>query len=130
MFSQGIQLTIKYEGQIIMFENNNNKENNNDKKIQIRANTLDEGMHTFGQWLYSKDDNQRWDNRLVLKQFVTSSHAVLQDNTAGIGIDIVVDISNGIPICRNCRSDDCAHVGFTICAKQMNTHHGTMDFQR
>ena len=115
-----------------MFENNNNnnKENSTLKRIQIRANTLDEGMHTFGQWLYSKDDSQRWDNRLVLKQFVTSSHAVLQDNTAGIGIDIVVDISNGIPICKNCHSDDCAHVGFTICAKQMNTHHGIMDIQR
>lgn len=114
-----------------MFENNNdNKEHSIEKKIQIRANTLDEGMITFGQWLYSKDDSQRWDNRLVLKQFVTSSHAVLQDNTAGIGIDIVVDISNGIPLCRNCRSDDCAHVGFTICAKQMNSQHGILDIQR
>jgi hypothetical protein len=115
-----------------MFENknNNNKEHNIEKKIQIRANTLDEGMITFGQWLYSKDDSQRWDNRLVLKQFVTSSHVVLQDNTAGIGIDIVVDISNGIPFCRNCSSDDCAHVGFTICVKQINSEHGILDIQR
>ncbi len=77
-----------------------NKKYNIEKKIQNRSNTLEEGMITFGQWLYSKDNSQRWDNRLVLKQFVTSSHAVLQDNTAGIGIDIVVDISNGIPLCR------------------------------
>jgi hypothetical protein len=110
-----------------MFEN---KKYNIEKKIQNRSNTLEEGMITFGQWLYSKDNSQRWDNRLVLKQFVTSSHAVLQDNTAGIGIDIVVDISNGIPLCRNCGSDECAHVGFTICAKQMNSHHGILDIQR
>lgn len=109
-----------------MVEDNNNNNNNkdNDKNIQTRANTLDEGIHTFGQWLYSKDNTQRWDNKLVLKRFVTCSHAVLQDNTADIGIDVVVDITDGIPICRNCRSDDCAHVGFAICANQMNTRHG------
>jgi hypothetical protein len=108
-------------------DNNNNKEKDNDKKIQIKANTLDEGIHTFGQWLYSKDNSRRWDNRLVLKKFVTGSHAVLQDNTGDIGIDVVVDIVDGIPICRSCHANDCTHVGFTICVELMNTPTGIMD---
>jgi hypothetical protein len=116
-----------------MFDNNNNSNNSNkkekdtDKKIQKRANTLNEGIHTFGQWLYSKDKSQKWDNRFVLKRFVTCSHAVLQDNSNDIGIDVVVDVVDGIPICRNCHADDCAHVGFIICLKQMNARNETMD---
>jgi hypothetical protein len=106
-----------------------NKQEDNYKKNQIRSNSLDEGIQTFGQWLYSKDNNQRWDNKFVLKQFVKCSHLVLQDNTSDIGIDVVVDIEDGIPICRNCHSDDCAHVGFTICVKQMNNPNGIMDIQ-
>jgi hypothetical protein len=110
-----------------MSEKEKNRQKVNDKKIQRRSNTLDEGFDTFGKWLYLKDSNQRWDNKFVLKQFVTCSHGVLQDNTAGIGIDVVIDITDGIPVCRNCRSYDCAHVGFTICVNQMNTHNGFMD---
>ena len=110
-----------------MSEKEKNRQKVNDKKIQPRANALDEGIDTFGKWLYLKDSNQRWDNKFVLKQFVTRSHAVLQDNSAGIGIDVVIDITDGIPVCRNCRSYDCAHVGFTICVNQMNTHNGIMD---
>lgn len=111
-----------------MFEKKNKKEDNY-KKSQIRVNSLNEGIQTFGQWLYSKDNSQRWDNKFVLKQFVIGSHVVIQDNTTDIGIDVVVDIADGIPICRNCRSYDCAHVGFTICVKQMNTPNGIMDIQ-
>ena len=111
-----------------MFDSNDNsKKKDNDKKIQIRANTLDEGIHIFRQWLSSKDNNRRWDNRLVLKQFVIGSHAVLQDNTGDIGINVYVDITDGIPFCRTCRAEDCAHVGFTICVEQMNTRNGMMD---
>src|SRR5919108_5780476 len=102
-----------------MFEKN--KQEDSYKKSHIRANSLDEGIQTFGQWLYSKDNSQKWDNKFILKQFVTGSHLVLQDNTTDIGIDVIVDIADGIPICRNCCCDDCAHVGFTICVKQMNT---------
>jgi hypothetical protein len=109
----------------------NDKQTDNDKKIQIRSNTLDEGIYTFGQWLYSKDNSQRWDNKLVLKQFVKCSHALLQDNTTGISIDVFIDVfidlTDGIPICRSCHSNDCAHVRFTICVKQMNIPNGIMD---
>ncbi|SRR5918912_4434657 len=110
-----------------MFDNNNNKKDN-DKEIQVRENTLDEGINTFGEWLFSKDNSITWDNRLVLKQFVTGSHVVLQDNSSEIGIDVVVDIKDGIPNCRNCSSNDCAHVGFTICVMQMNNGNEIIDF--
>jgi hypothetical protein len=77
--------------------------------------------------LYSKDNSQRWDNKLVLKQYVKCSHAVLQDNTTAVGIDVFIDLTDGIPICRSCHSNDCAHVGFIICVKQMNIPNGIMD---
>jgi hypothetical protein len=32
---------------------------------------------------------------------------------------LIVTIAEGIPFCNECRSNDCAHVGFTICAIQM-----------
>jgi hypothetical protein len=37
-----------------------------------------------------------------------------KDNTASIGIDVVIDKSDGIRICRNCRYKDRAHDGYTI----------------
>ncbi len=29
------------------------------------------------------------------------------------------DKSEGVPFCNQCRSNDCAHVGFAICAEQI-----------
>jgi hypothetical protein len=43
----------------------------------------------------------------------------LQDNI--LKREIIVDIVEGVPFCNECRSNDCAHVGFTICAEEMKS---------
>jgi hypothetical protein len=42
---------------------------------------------------------------------------VLQDNI--LQKEVIVNIVEGIPFCNECRSNDCAHVGFAICAEQL-----------
>jgi hypothetical protein len=41
----------------------------------------------------------------------------LQDNA--LQKEVIVNIEEGIPFCNECRSNDCAHVGFVICAEQL-----------
>ena len=55
---------------------------------------------------------------IIMKDFIEDKKAVLQDNFSQKE-DIIVDIVEGIPFCNECRSNDCAHVGFTICAEEM-----------
>jgi hypothetical protein len=35
-----------------------------------------------------------------------------------------VDIVDGVPLCKNCVTDDCSHIGFTICLKQLIDREG------
>jgi hypothetical protein len=35
-----------------------------------------------------------------------------------------VDIVDGIPLCKSCITDDCSHIGFTICLKQLIDREG------
>ena len=51
------------------------------------------------------------------EKFKEDKRVVLRDNILQKGI--IVDIVEGIPFCNQCRSNDCAHVGFAICAEQM-----------
>ena len=58
---------------------------------------------------------------ITMKQFTQGINKVvvsLQDNI--LQKDIVVDITDGIPFCNECKSNDCAHVGFAVCAEQLN----------
>jgi hypothetical protein len=59
---------------------------------------------------------------IAMKQFTPDINnkveVLLQDNI--LQKDIIVDIVDGVPFCNECRSNDCAHVGFAICAEQMN----------
>ena len=96
----------------------------------MKSNTLDEGTMAFMQWLTSKEkysssnidnNNDTVINPIILKQFSKGKYAVLVDTSvAGIGLpkEIVVEIKDGVPICSYCKSNDCAHVGFTICVQQ------------
>ena len=82
----------------------------------IRNNNVDEGMTAFALWL-SVEDKNSLAIPIVLKDFIEDKKAVLQDNN--LKKEIVVDIVEGVPFCDECRSNDCAHVGFAICAEEM-----------
>ena len=82
----------------------------------IRNNSLDEGVVTFGLWL-NAENNKSLAIPIIMKEFTEGKRAVLQDNN--LQKEVIVNIVEGIPFCNECRSNDCAHVGFAICAEQL-----------
>lgn len=103
-------------------ENNSNlnepPDSNDDSQ---RCETIDDGTEAFMQWMGSSDKKSvTSDNPIVLKKFVNDVHTVLYDTSLSMEID--VKLTGGIPYCNYCKSDECAHVGFTICLEQLEGH--------
>jgi hypothetical protein len=84
--------------------------------LGIRNNNLDEGVITFGLWL-NAENKKSLAIPIIMKEFTEGRRAVLQDNI--LQKEVIVNIDEGIPFCNECRSNDCAHVGFVICAEQL-----------
>ena len=84
--------------------------------LLIRNNNLDEGVITFGLWL-NAENKKSLAIPIVMKEFAEGRKAVLQDNL--LQKEVIVNIVDGIPFCNECRSNDCAHVGFVICTEQL-----------
>jgi hypothetical protein len=84
--------------------------------LRIRNNNLDEGVITFGLWL-NAENKKSLAIPIVMREFAEGRKAVLQDNL--LQKEVIVNIIDGIPVCHECRSNDCAHVGFVICAEQL-----------
>ena len=85
----------------------------------IRNNTLDEGISAFALWLAENENFAAIP--IIMRHFTRGINKVvvsLHDNTLRKHVN--VDIVDGIPFCNECKSNDCAHVGFAICAEQMN----------
>jgi hypothetical protein len=76
------------------------------------------------QWL-SSDKKKSLDNHIIVKKFVHNDCALLFDNT--YSRDVLVRLQNAIPFCKYCKTDDCIHVGFTICLEQMHSRGETID---
>jgi hypothetical protein len=86
----------------------------------VRNNTLDEGISAFTLWLGVNGKNSAA-IPITMKQFrsgINNKVVSLRDNI--LQKDIHVGIVDGIPFCNGCRSNDCAHIGFAVCAEQMN----------
>jgi hypothetical protein len=92
----------------------------------VRNNTVDEGISAFTLWL-GVNGKDTGTIPITMKQFrsvIDKSNnnnkviVSLQDNI--LQKDIHVGIVDGIPFCNGCGSNDCAHVGFAVCAEQMN----------
>ena len=65
------------------------------------------------QWMSSSDKKSLTiDNPIVLVKFVNNVHTILYDTT--LLKEVEVRLTGGIPFSEYCKSDDCAHVGFTI----------------
>ena len=82
----------------------------------IRNNSVEEGMTAFALWL-NVEDKHSLAIPIIMKDFTEGKKVVLQDNT--LKREIIVDIVEGVPFCNECRSNDCTHVGFTICAEEI-----------
>ena len=84
--------------------------------LGIRNNNLDEGVITFGLWL-NAENKKSVAIPIMMREFDEGTRAVLQDNA--LQKEVIVNIVEGIPFCNECRSNDCAHVGFAICTEQL-----------
>jgi hypothetical protein len=84
--------------------------------LGIRNNTLDEGVITFGLWLNAEDKISPA-IPIIMKEFTEGRRVVLQDNI--LQKEVIVNIVEGIPFCTECKSYDCAHIGFVICTEQL-----------
>jgi hypothetical protein len=96
----------------------NPPENNKDE-------TIDEGTEAFMQWLGSSDKKSlKSGNPMVLRKFVNDVYALLYDTK--LSEEVEVRLTDGIPYCNYCKSDECIHVGFTIWVEQLarNRHEG------
>jgi hypothetical protein len=86
-----------------------------------KCESIDDGTSAFMQWLNSEDKKSTDSgNPLILLKFVNDKHTIIHDSLLGLKID--VESHDGIPFCGYCKSDDCAHVGFTICVEQLYGH--------
>jgi len=112
-----------------MQDANNTKQPDNDsdnhRKYQTKFNkceTLDEGMFAFMHWLKSENKKSLSsdDNPIVLLKFINDRHTILYDTNLCAEVD--VEINKGIPYCKYCKEDDCAHVGFAIEVEQLFGH--------
>jgi hypothetical protein len=103
-------------------ENNSNLDEPPDSNCHIRrCESIDDGTEAFKQWMGSSDKKSVTSgNPIVLKKFVNDVHTVLYDISLSREID--VKLTGGIPYCNYCKSDECAHVGFTICLEQLEGH--------
>lgn len=103
-------------------ENNSNLNEPPDSDSHVhRCETIDDGTEAFMQWMGSSDKKSLTsDNPIVLTKFVNDVHTVLYDTSLSKEID--VKLTGGIPYCNYCKSDECAHVGFTICLEQLEGH--------
>jgi hypothetical protein len=96
-------------------ERNKDMPNRRTSSLGIVNNSLDEGVSTFGLWL-NAEDNKSLATPIVMKEFDEGRRVVLQDNI--LQKVVIVSIVEGIPFCNECKSNDCSHVGFAICAEQ------------
>lgn len=85
--------------------------------LVVKNNNLDEGIIAFGLWLNDEESRDSLTISLTMKEFHQDKAILLRDNI--LQKEVTVRIVEGVPFCNECRSDDCMHVGFAICAEQM-----------
>jgi hypothetical protein len=113
-----------------MQDANNNEQSDDDSDTHRKykreefnkCETLDEGMFAFIHWLNSENKKSLSsdDNPIVLLKFINDKHTILYDTNLRSEVD--VEINKGIPYCKYCKEDDCAHVGFAIEVEQLFGH--------
>lgn len=102
-------------------QNSDPNEPPDENKVVNKCETIEDGTEAFMQWMGSPDKKSlESDNPIVLVKFINDVHTVLYDTL--LSKEVEVKLSSGIPYCNYCKSDDCAHVGFTICVEQLGRH--------
>lgn len=92
----------------------------------IRNNEIGEGVVAFSIWLRMQEKGPAFSRAALIStiEFVPGRLVVMHDNL--IQRDVTVEISNGIPFCKECEMNDCAHVGFAVCTAQLHRRSALM----
>ena len=99
----------------------NNKEPPDGNSDTVKCETLEDGTEAFMKWMNSTDKKSLFStNPIVLIKFINDKHTIVYDTIMSQEVD--VELTDGIPFCNFCKSDDCAHVGFAICIEQLYGH--------
>jgi hypothetical protein len=100
-------------------ESSKGNSNHGDERKFESKNTLDEGVIAFGEWLMSAEDHSARCGPLSLRKFVNDEQFLLFDSA--LNREVTVRMVGGVPVCSACPDDtECMHIGFSICAAQMN----------
>jgi hypothetical protein len=103
------------------------KINRQQLKKAEKCESLDEGTFAFLNWMNCKSFiGESYDNSppLILKYINFPQVTVVKLFDSYLGREIFVDIIDCVPLCKNCITDDCSHVGFTICLLQLIEREG------
>ncbi len=130
LFNEPLYLSELNEGLIGKIMSRKDKIRNNNLQVKAeKCESLDEGTFAFLKWMNCKsfiatDDNYTQKPPLILKHinFPYVTRVKLFDRC--LNSDILVDIVDGVPLCKRCVTDDCSHIGFTICLKQFIDREG------
>ena len=102
-------------------EKNSNPDEPPDNNDRAKYETIEDGTEAFMRWMGSSDKKSLSSgNPIVLIKFINDVSTILYDTTLSNNIE--VKLTGGVPYCKHCKSDDCAHVGFTICLEQLRGH--------
>jgi len=102
-------------------EKNSNPDEPPDNNVRSKYETIEDGTEAFMQWMGSSDKKSLSSgNPIVLIKFINDVSTILYDTTLSNNIE--VKLTGGVPYCKHCKSDDCTHVGFTICLEQLGGH--------
>ncbi len=94
-----------------------------------KCESLDEGTFAFLNWMNCKsflDKNGYYkkNSPLILKHVNFPNVTLVKLFDRFLNSDIIVDIVDGVPLCKSCITDDCSHIGFTVCLKQLIDREG------
>lgn len=102
-------------------DKNSNPDEPPDNNVTTKYETIEDGTEAFMKWMGSSDKKSlSSDNPIVLIKFINDVSTILYDTTLSNNIE--VKLTGGVPYCKHCKSDDCAHVGFTICLELLGGH--------
>ena len=103
------------------------KMNSQQVKNIEKCESLDEGTFAFLNWMnckYFVGDDYELNPPIILKNIELPKPTQVKLHDRYLGKRIIVNIVDSVPQCKNCSSDDCSHVGFTICLLQLIEREG------
>lgn len=102
-------------------ENQNSDHNGiSNERNQNKYDTLEDGTAAFMKWMASSEKRSLTsENPIVLIKHVNGNHTLLYDTA--MSMPVQVKLIDGALFCKSCKSDECAHVGFTIRLNQLVT---------